>query len=70
MHPSALIIASSLVLIFALLVYPVITTINPNPRKEGWALEQVKTAVKMAFFVSLLPLTLFLNQGAEIITTT
>nr|YP_009138339.1 NADH dehydrogenase subunit 5 [Thamnaconus hypargyreus]AII02229.1 NADH dehydrogenase subunit 5 [Thamnaconus hypargyreus]AWW89599.1 NADH dehydrogenase subunit 5 [Thamnaconus hypargyreus] len=70
MHPSALMMASSLVLIFALLVYPVITTINPNPRKEGWALEQVKTAVKMAFFVSLLPLTLFLNQGAEIITTT
>lgn len=63
-------LASSLVLIFALLIYPVITTINPNPRKEGWALEQVKTAVKMAFFVSLLPLTLFLNQGAEIITTT
>nr|YP_009020319.1 NADH dehydrogenase subunit 5 [Thamnaconus tessellatus]AHL24752.1 NADH dehydrogenase subunit 5 [Thamnaconus tessellatus] len=70
MHPSALMMASSLVLIFALLVYPVITTINPSPRKEGWALEQVKTAVKMAFFVSLLPLTLFLNQGAEIITTT
>nr|YP_002519934.1 NADH dehydrogenase subunit 5 [Eubalichthys mosaicus]BAH10366.1 NADH dehydrogenase subunit 5 [Eubalichthys mosaicus] len=70
MHPSALMMASSLVLIFALLVYPVITTINPNPRKEGWALEQVKTAVKMAFFVSLLPLALFLNQGAEIITTT
>nr|YP_010170549.1 NADH dehydrogenase subunit 5 [Thamnaconus septentrionalis]QRZ60531.1 NADH dehydrogenase subunit 5 [Thamnaconus septentrionalis] len=70
MHPSALMMASSLVLIFALLIYPVITTINPNPRKEGWALEQVKTAVKMAFFVSLLPLTLFLNQGAEIITTT
>nr|YP_002519469.1 NADH dehydrogenase subunit 5 [Scobinichthys granulatus]BAH10509.1 NADH dehydrogenase subunit 5 [Scobinichthys granulatus] len=70
MHPTPLMMASSLVLIFALLVYPVITTINPDPRKEGWALEQVTTAVKMAFFVSLLPLALFLNQGAEIITTT
>nr|YP_002519404.1 NADH dehydrogenase subunit 5 [Nelusetta ayraudi]BAH10405.1 NADH dehydrogenase subunit 5 [Nelusetta ayraudi] len=70
MHPTPLMMASSLVLIFALLVFPVITTINPNPRKEGWALEQASTAVKMAFFVSLLPLALFLNQGAEIVTTT
>nr|WNH18536.1 NADH dehydrogenase subunit 5 [Cantherhines pullus] len=70
MHPSALMMASSLIIIFALLAYPVITTINPSPREQGWALEQVKTAVKMAFFVSLLPLFLFLNQGAEIITTT
>nr|YP_002519622.1 NADH dehydrogenase subunit 5 [Pseudomonacanthus peroni]BAH10470.1 NADH dehydrogenase subunit 5 [Pseudomonacanthus peroni] len=70
MHPSALMMASSLVIIFALLVYPIVTTINPNPREHDWALTQVKTAVKMAFFVSLLPLALFLNQGAEIITTT
>nr|YP_002520032.1 NADH dehydrogenase subunit 5 [Meuschenia hippocrepis]BAH10379.1 NADH dehydrogenase subunit 5 [Meuschenia hippocrepis] len=70
MHPTPLMMASSLVLIFALLVYPIITTINPSPRKEGWALEQASTAVKMAFFVSLLPLALFLNQGAEIVTTT
>nr|WNH17041.1 NADH dehydrogenase subunit 5 [Cantherhines sandwichiensis] len=70
MHPSALMMASSLIIIFALLAYPVITTINPSPREQGWALKQVKTAVKMAFFVSLLPLFLFLNQGAEIITTT
>nr|WMI35479.1 NADH dehydrogenase subunit 5 [Aluterus monoceros] len=70
MHPSALTMASSLIIIFALLIYPVITTINPAPREEGWALNQVKTAVKTAFLVSLLPLTLFLDQGAEVITTT
>nr|YP_009144863.1 NADH dehydrogenase subunit 5 [Aluterus monoceros]AKJ83297.1 NADH dehydrogenase subunit 5 [Aluterus monoceros] len=70
MHPSALTMASSLIIIFALLIYPVITTINPAPRQEGWALNQVKTAVKTAFLVSLLPLTLFLDQGAEVITTT
>nr|YP_002519895.1 NADH dehydrogenase subunit 5 [Acreichthys tomentosus]BAH10314.1 NADH dehydrogenase subunit 5 [Acreichthys tomentosus] len=70
MHPSALMMTSSLITIFALLAYPVITTINPNPREQDWALKQVKTAVKTAFFVSLLPLTLFLNEGAEIITST
>nr|YP_010949653.1 NADH dehydrogenase subunit 5 [Monacanthus ciliatus]WMI35427.1 NADH dehydrogenase subunit 5 [Monacanthus ciliatus] len=70
MHPSALMMTSSLIIMFALLIYPVITTMTPDPRQQDWALKQVKTAVKMAFFVSLLPLTLFLNQGAEIITTT
>nr|YP_002519596.1 NADH dehydrogenase subunit 5 [Paramonacanthus choirocephalus]BAH10444.1 NADH dehydrogenase subunit 5 [Paramonacanthus choirocephalus] len=70
MHPSALMMTSSLIIIFALLAYPVITTINPDPRQQDWALSHVKTAVKMAFFVSLLPLTLFLNEGAEIITST
>nr|WMI35440.1 NADH dehydrogenase subunit 5 [Monacanthus ciliatus] len=70
MHSSALMMTSSLIIMFALLIYPVITTMTPNPRQQDWALKQVKTAVKMAFFVSLLPLSLFLNQGAEIITTT
>nr|WNH21891.1 NADH dehydrogenase subunit 5 [Monacanthus tuckeri] len=70
MHPSALMMTSSLIIMFALLIYPVITTMTPNPQQQDWALKQVKTAVKVAFFVSLLPLALFLNQGVEIITTT
>nr|YP_002519508.1 NADH dehydrogenase subunit 5 [Paraluteres prionurus]BAH10431.1 NADH dehydrogenase subunit 5 [Paraluteres prionurus] len=70
MHPSALMMTSSLIIIFALLVLPVFTTISPTPQKQDWALKQVKTAVKMAFIVSLLPLALFLNEGAEIITST
>nr|YP_009159358.1 NADH dehydrogenase subunit 5 [Holacanthus passer]AKQ08953.1 NADH dehydrogenase subunit 5 [Holacanthus passer] len=69
MHFTPLTMTSSLILIFTLLMYPVLTTLNPNPRKADWALIQVKGAVKAAFFVSLLPLCLFLNEGAETIIT-
>ena len=60
---------SSLIIIFTLLIYPVLTTLSPEPRDPNWAVSQVKTAVKLAFFVSLLPLCLFLNEGAETIIT-
>nr|YP_009662507.1 NADH dehydrogenase subunit 5 [Lutjanus vitta]QCU48029.1 NADH dehydrogenase subunit 5 [Lutjanus vitta] len=69
MHPTSLMMTSSLIIIFALLIYPVLTTMNPHPQESNWALLQVKTAVKLAFFVSLLPLFLFLNEGAETIIT-
>uniref|UniRef100_UPI00315D1842 NADH dehydrogenase subunit 5 n=1 Tax=Erythrocles scintillans TaxID=1367096 RepID=UPI00315D1842 len=69
MHPTSLMMTSSLIIIFTLLAYPVLTTLNPRPREADWALSQVKTAVKLAFFVSLLPLFLFLNEGAEAIIT-
>nr|YP_002154540.1 NADH dehydrogenase subunit 5 [Odontesthes sp. Odsp-001]BAG69243.1 NADH dehydrogenase subunit 5 [Odontesthes sp. Odsp-001] len=70
MHPTPLMMTSSLTLIFILLLYPVLTTLSPLLKPPTWALDQVKTAVKLAFFVSLLPLSLFLNEGAEAITTT
>nr|YP_009159332.1 NADH dehydrogenase subunit 5 [Apolemichthys griffisi]AKQ08927.1 NADH dehydrogenase subunit 5 [Apolemichthys griffisi] len=69
MHFTPLIMTSSLILIFALLLYPVLTTLNPNPQKPDWALTQVKGAVKAAFFISLLPLCQFLNEGAETVIT-
>ena len=69
MHPTSLIITSSLIIIFTLLTYPVLTTFNPHPQGHNWALSHVKTAVKLAFLVSLLPLFLFLNEGAETIIT-
>nr|AKU36740.1 NADH dehydrogenase subunit 5 [Sillago sihama] len=69
MHTTPIVMTSSLMLIFLLLAYPVLTTLLPRPPSPTWALLQVKTAVKMAFFVSLLPLTLFLNEGAEAIIT-
>nr|YP_010401531.1 NADH dehydrogenase subunit 5 [Notolepis coatsorum]UQT69219.1 NADH dehydrogenase subunit 5 [Notolepis coatsorum] len=69
MHQTTLMMSTSLLLIFSLLIYPLLTTLNHNPRQENWALTHVATAVKMAFFVSLLPLFLFLNEGAETIVT-
>nr|YP_009051462.1 NADH dehydrogenase subunit 5 [Brachymystax tumensis]AGO90022.1 NADH dehydrogenase subunit 5 [Brachymystax tumensis]AIH15177.1 NADH dehydrogenase subunit 5 [Brachymystax tumensis] len=69
MHPTTLILSSALLMIFALLLYPLITTLNPTPRQEDWALTHVKTAIKMAFLVSLLPLFIFLDQGTETIVT-
>nr|YP_007026443.1 NADH dehydrogenase subunit 5 [Odontamblyopus rubicundus]AFV61907.1 NADH dehydrogenase subunit 5 [Odontamblyopus rubicundus] len=69
MHTTPLMMSTSLIIIFTLLFYPLLTTLSPNPKAPHWALQQVKTSVKLAFFVSLLPLFLFLSEGAETITT-
>nr|YP_009034398.1 NADH dehydrogenase subunit 5 [Mulloidichthys vanicolensis]WNH18939.1 NADH dehydrogenase subunit 5 [Mulloidichthys martinicus]BAO84729.1 NADH dehydrogenase subunit 5 [Mulloidichthys vanicolensis] len=69
MHTTSLMMTSSLITIFSLLIYPVLTTLSPSTPGPDWALTQVKTAVKWAFLVSLLPLFLFLNEGAETIIT-
>nr|YP_009259142.1 NADH dehydrogenase subunit 5 [Lateolabrax latus]ALN11682.1 NADH dehydrogenase subunit 5 [Lateolabrax latus] len=69
MHTTSLMMTSSLIIIFSLLAYPVLTALAPLPKSPNWALTQVKTAVKLSFFVSLLPLFLFLNEGAETIIT-
>nr|YP_008593675.1 NADH dehydrogenase subunit 5 [Pampus punctatissimus]BAN83656.1 NADH dehydrogenase subunit 5 [Pampus punctatissimus] len=70
MHPTPLMMTTSLIITFLLLTTPVLTTLSPRPQIPNWALIQVKTAVKLAFLVSLLPLFLFVNEGAETIITT
>nr|YP_009681636.1 NADH dehydrogenase subunit 5 [Sicyopterus cynocephalus]QDP13043.1 NADH dehydrogenase subunit 5 [Sicyopterus cynocephalus] len=69
MHPTPLMMTSSLLIIFALLTYPLLTTLSPSPKPANWAETHVKTAVKLAFFVSLLPLFLFIAEGAETVIT-
>nr|WSP03314.1 NADH dehydrogenase subunit 5 [Schistura yingjiangensis] len=69
MHPTTLILSSSLVLVIATLIYPLLTTLSPTPKDPNWATTHVKTAVSTAFFISLIPLMLFLDQGAETIVT-
>nr|WOE90972.1 NADH dehydrogenase subunit 5 [Triplophysa yarkandensis macroptera] len=69
MHPTTLVLSTSLVLVIAILVYPIMTTLSPTPKQSTWATTHVKTAVSTAFFVSIIPLVLFLDQGAETIVT-
>nr|YP_010295724.1 NADH dehydrogenase subunit 5 [Typhlias pearsei]UMY72906.1 NADH dehydrogenase subunit 5 [Typhlias pearsei] len=69
MHPTTLAMTSSLIMILTLLAFPLMTTLTPNPQNPTWALSHVKTAVKMAFLVSILPLFLYLNEGVETIVT-
>nr|WHN78777.1 NADH dehydrogenase subunit 5 [Tanakia koreensis] len=69
MNSTALIMSSSLILILLILMLPLLTTLSPKPQGPEWAGAHVKTAVSASFFISLLPLMLFLDQGAENIIT-
>nr|BBM34885.1 NADH dehydrogenase subunit 5 [Liparis ochotensis] len=69
MHPTSLAMTSSLIIIFTLLIFPVFSTLTPNTKPLDWATTHVKTAVKLSFFISLFPLFMFLNEGAETIIT-
>nr|BBH37159.1 NADH dehydrogenase subunit 5 [Eviota prasina] len=69
MNATPLIMTSSLLIIFVLLLLPVLGTLSPHPKQDDWALLQVKTAVKLAFLVSLLPLFIFCSEGAETVIT-
>nr|YP_009387992.1 NADH dehydrogenase subunit 5 [Thryssa dussumieri]BAX73644.1 NADH dehydrogenase subunit 5 [Thryssa dussumieri] len=66
---TTLVLTSSLMLIFILLMYPLTLTINPTPVKTDWATTHVKTAVSTAFMVSLLPAFIFMSQGTEVIVS-
>nr|YP_010710681.1 NADH dehydrogenase subunit 5 [Elassoma alabamae]WCZ71045.1 NADH dehydrogenase subunit 5 [Elassoma alabamae] len=69
MHTSPLIMASSMIITFLILIYPILTSLTTTWLPPNWSLVQVKTAVKLLFFVSLIPLCLFLNEGAEVVVT-
>nr|YP_010701438.1 NADH dehydrogenase subunit 5 [Channa pulchra]WCJ52947.1 NADH dehydrogenase subunit 5 [Channa pulchra] len=55
---------TSLLIIFITLAYPLIS-LRPNPQTPSL----VKTTVKLAFLISLLPLSLLFTEGAEVIIT-
>nr|YP_001293824.1 NADH dehydrogenase subunit 5 [Spratelloides gracilis]BAF64137.1 NADH dehydrogenase subunit 5 [Spratelloides gracilis] len=67
---TSLVFTSSLLLIFSILLFPILTTLQPTPKTHDWSVTHVKTAVSTAFAVSLIPLFLFLDQGMENVTTT
>nr|BBI37573.1 NADH dehydrogenase subunit 5 [Trimma flavatrum] len=70
MHPAPLMMTTSLLVIFATLMLPLLTALSPTPKNNETYSLQVKTAVKMAFFMSLLPLSLFLSEGTETVSHT
>nr|YP_003058388.1 NADH dehydrogenase subunit 5 [Oryzias javanicus]BAH84929.1 NADH dehydrogenase subunit 5 [Oryzias javanicus] len=69
MNLTTTIMSSSLILTLTLLALPILGTLKPRPYSGLWALKAAKTAVKASFFVSLLPLFIFLDQGTETIVT-
>nr|ALE29337.1 NADH dehydrogenase subunit 5 [Rhinichthys osculus] len=69
MTSTTLIMSSSLILVLTILMLPLLTTLSPKPQNQEWANTHVKTAVSTAFFISLLPLMIFLDQGMESVTT-
>ncbi|NP_007819.1 NADH dehydrogenase subunit 5 (mitochondrion) [Gadus morhua] len=69
MHPTTLMYTSSLLLMFAVLLYPLLVTFTSLPLNNDWASSHAKTAVKSAFLISLAPLSLFLSTGMEAVTS-
>nr|QWE36952.1 NADH dehydrogenase subunit 5 [Lota lota] len=69
MHPTTLMYTSSLLLMFAILLYPLLVTFTSLPLNNDWASSHAKTAVKTAFLISLAPLSLFLSSGMETVTS-
>nr|YP_010585277.1 NADH dehydrogenase subunit 5 [Mystus gulio]UZU71436.1 NADH dehydrogenase subunit 5 [Mystus gulio] len=65
-----IIMTTTLLLTLVILMWPLIMTLNPNPLNQNWALKYVKTAVSTAFFINIIPLIIFLDQGTETIITT
>nr|AMF83626.1 NADH dehydrogenase subunit 5 [Selaroides leptolepis] len=70
MHPTSLMITSSHTMIFTVVDYPVVTSLQPGPQVPELELTHVKTAVMIAFIVRLFPLFFYLNQGPDTIITT
>nr|YP_009528578.1 NADH dehydrogenase subunit 5 [Glyptothorax laosensis]AKG49873.1 NADH dehydrogenase subunit 5 [Glyptothorax laosensis]AKO72061.1 NADH dehydrogenase subunit 5 [Glyptothorax laosensis] len=61
---------TSLLLTLTILLLPLMMTLSPKPMNQNWATKHVKTAVSTAFFINIIPLTIFLDQGMETIITT
>nr|BBI76389.1 NADH dehydrogenase subunit 5 [Scyliorhinus torazame] len=60
---------SSFLMIFITLMIPLVTSLIPNKLNPNWLSLYAKTAVKTSFFISLIPLFIFLDQGLESIVT-
>nr|BBI37692.1 NADH dehydrogenase subunit 5 [Trimma cana] len=69
MHPTPLLMTTSLLLIFTTLLMPVFSTLSPFHKDNLNYNIHVKNAVKIAFITSLVPLFMFMSEGTEIISS-
>nr|YP_010032746.1 NADH dehydrogenase subunit 5 [Hyphessobrycon megalopterus]QOW38153.1 NADH dehydrogenase subunit 5 [Hyphessobrycon megalopterus] len=70
MHTTPLILSSTLLLALGILLYPLLLSIILTPQKLNHFSTHVKTAVSTAFFLSIVPLVIFFDQGTECILYT
>nr|UZC55493.1 NADH dehydrogenase subunit 5 [Noturus leptacanthus]UZC55506.1 NADH dehydrogenase subunit 5 [Noturus leptacanthus] len=64
------IMTTTLLLTLVILMVPLMMTMNPNPVAQNWSSKHVKAAVSTAFFINIIPLIIFLDQGTESVITT
>nr|YP_009112093.1 NADH dehydrogenase subunit 5 [Eremias przewalskii]AIY26151.1 NADH dehydrogenase subunit 5 [Eremias przewalskii] len=64
-----LLMHSAMLTVLFILVHPLLMTMNPIPLMMGWSMLYAKTAVQLAFKVSLIPLAIFMFSGMEASTT-
>nr|BAK42365.1 NADH dehydrogenase subunit 5 [Chrysichthys sp. NM-2010] len=64
------IMTSALLLTLTMLIWPLVMTLDPKPLNQDWAVKHVKTTVCITFFINLIPLIIFLDQGMENVMTT
>nr|UMB50267.1 NADH dehydrogenase subunit 5 [Chiloglanis sp. 'Lufupa'] len=63
------IMTTTLLLTLTILIWPLLATLTPKPLNQNWAIKHAKTAVSTAFFINIIPLMIFLDQGTESIIT-
>uniref|UniRef100_A0A650D0X2 NADH-ubiquinone oxidoreductase chain 5 n=1 Tax=Tatia intermedia TaxID=238666 RepID=A0A650D0X2_9TELE len=64
------IMTTTLLLTLSILIWPLLMTLNPKALSQDWTLKHAKTAVSTAFFINIIPLLIFLDQGMESTITT
>nr|YP_010262436.1 NADH dehydrogenase subunit 5 [Eremias nikolskii]UIX22841.1 NADH dehydrogenase subunit 5 [Eremias nikolskii] len=64
-----LLMHSAMLTVLFILIHPLLMTMNPIPLMMGWSMLYAKTAVQLAFKVSLIPLAIFMFSGMEASTT-
>nr|YP_010128655.1 NADH dehydrogenase subunit 5 [Eremias dzungarica]QPZ47114.1 NADH dehydrogenase subunit 5 [Eremias dzungarica] len=64
-----LLMHSAMLTVLFILIHPLLMTMNPIPLMMGWNMLYAKTAVQLAFKVSLIPLAIFMFSGMEASTT-